>query len=125
VNAVGDAVIDVGAQRVQRHAAFAIPLHAGDLGPAETARAVDADAAGAEPHRRLDGALHRAAKGHAALELLRDRFGDQLGIELRLPDLDDVDHDVGLRELGHLLAQLLDVGALLADDRRPAARTAR
>src|SRR4051812_24976128 len=40
------AVVDVGAQRVQRHAAFAIPLHARDFGAAETARAVDADAFG-------------------------------------------------------------------------------
>src|SRR3954466_2159772 len=53
----GDAVIDVGAQRVQRHATFAVPFHARDLGTAETARAVDADAAGAEPHRRLHRAL--------------------------------------------------------------------
>src|ERR1700744_5375233 len=30
------AVIDVGAQRVQRHAAFAVPFHARDLGAAET-----------------------------------------------------------------------------------------
>src|SRR5262249_60867275 len=96
--------------------ALAIPFHARDLGAAEAPRAVDADAAGAEPHRRLHGALHGAAKGHAALELLRDRFGDELGIELRLANLDDVDHDVGLRELGDLLAKLLDVGALLADD---------
>src|SRR5262249_24094876 len=112
----GDPVIDVGAQRMQRHAALAIPLHARDLGAAEPARAVDADAAGAEPHRRLHRPLHGAAKGDAPLELLGDRFGDQLGIELGLSDFDDVDHHVGLGELGDLLAQLLDVGALLADD---------
>src|SRR3954471_2825027 len=35
------AVIDIGAQGMQRHAAFAIPFHAGDFGAAETARAVD------------------------------------------------------------------------------------
>src|SRR5262249_1273919 len=112
----GDAVIDVGAQRVQRHPALAIPFHARDLGPAETPRAINADAAGAEPHRRLHRPLHGAAEGDTALELLRDRFGDQLGIELGLPDLDDVDHHIGLGELGDLAAQLLDVGALLADD---------
>src|SRR6516164_2883485 len=97
----GDAVVDIRAQRMQRHAALTIPLHARDLRAAEPARAIDADTAGAESHRRLHGALHGAAEGHAALELLRDRFGDELGIELRLADLDDVDHDVG---------------ALLADD---------
>src|SRR6266702_7193011 len=38
-----NAVIDVGAQRVQGHAAFAIPLHARDFRAAETTRAIDAD----------------------------------------------------------------------------------
>src|SRR5471032_2471336 len=39
----GDAVVDVGAQRMQRHATFAVPLHAGDFRTAEAAGAVDAD----------------------------------------------------------------------------------
>ena len=73
----GVAVVDVGAQRVQRHAALAIPLHARDLGAAEPAAAVDADALRAEPHRRLHGALHGAAEGDAPLELLGDRLRDQ------------------------------------------------
>ena len=36
------------------------------------------------PHRRLHRALHGAAERNATLELLRDRFSDELGIELRL-----------------------------------------
>src|SRR6185437_13645537 len=51
----------------------------------------------------------------AALELLCDRFGNQRSIEFGLADFDDVDDDVGGRDVGHLLAQLVDVGALLAD----------
>src|SRR5580700_566160 len=94
-------VVDVGAQRVQRHAAFAIPFHARDFGAAQTARAIDADALGTQAHRRLHGALHGAAEGNAALELLRDRFGDQLRVELRLADFDDVDDHVALGELGN------------------------
>src|SRR4029079_6742998 len=54
-----NAVIDVGAQRVQRHATFAVPLHAGDFRTTQTTRAVDTDALGAETHRGLHGALHR------------------------------------------------------------------
>src|SRR6266550_1691131 len=108
-------VIDIGAQRVQRHPALAIPFHPRDFGAAETARAVDANAFGAETHRRLHRALHRAAERDAALELLGDRFGDQGGVELRLADFDDVDDDVGSRDVGNPLAQLVDVGALLAD----------
>src|SRR5580704_17674081 len=83
----GDAVVDVGAQRVQRHPAFAIRFHTGDFGAAESTRAGEADALGAEPHRRLHRALHGAAERDAALELLGDRFGDQLGVELGLADL--------------------------------------
>src|SRR5690606_16738041 len=43
-----DAEIDVGAQRVQRHAALAVPLHARNLGAAETAGAIDPDSLRAE-----------------------------------------------------------------------------
>src|ERR1700680_3005110 len=121
-------VIDVGAQRVQRHAAFAIPFHPRDFGAAETARAVDPNALGAKTHRRLYRALHGAAERDAALELLGDRFGNQRGIEFRLADLDDVDDDVGSGDIGDLLAQLVDVGGFFADyhtrtrrvDRHPA-----
>jgi hypothetical protein len=112
----GDAIIDVGAQRVERHAALAVPLHARDLGAAEPARAIDADAAGAKPHRRLHRALHRPPECHTPLKLLRDRFGDELGIELGFADLDDVDDDVAISERRYFPAQFLDVGALLADD---------
>src|SRR5207253_11127236 len=80
-----------------------------------TARAVDTDAFGAETHRRLHRPLHGAAESDAALELLRNRFGDQGGVEFRLADFDDVDDDVGSRDVGNPLAQLVDVGALLAD----------
>src|SRR4029077_7677595 len=111
-----NAVVDVGAQRVQGHAAFAIPFHARDFGAAETARAIDADTLGAKPHRRLHGALHGPAECDAALELLRDRFGNQRCVELWLPDLDDIDDDVAVRQLGDGLPELLDIGALLADD---------
>src|SRR6266480_4935750 len=111
----GNAVIDVGAQRVQRHPGLAIPFHPRDFGAAETARAVDANAFGAETHRRLHRALHGAAERDAALELLGDRFGDQGGVEFGLADFDDVDDDVGSRDIGNPLAQLVDVGALLAD----------
>ena len=89
--AVGDAVIDVGAQRVQRHAAFAVPFDARDFRAAETARRVDADALGAEAHGRLHGALHGAAERDAALELLGDVLGDQRGVDFRLADFDDVE----------------------------------
>src|SRR5437868_10124591 len=66
-----NAVVDVGAQRMQRHPAFAIPFHARDFGAAETTRAVDSNALGAETHRRLHRAFHGASERDAALKLLR------------------------------------------------------
>src|SRR5713101_4876098 len=99
-----DAIIDIGAQRVQRHAPLAIPFHARDFGAAETARAVDTNAFGAEAHRRLYRTLHRAAERDAALKLLGDRFGDQRGVELRFTDFDDVDDDVGCGDIGNAFA---------------------
>src|SRR5690606_11820491 len=104
------------AQRVQRHAALAVPLHARDFSATETATAVDADTLSAQAHRRLHGALHGAAERDAAFELLGDRLRDQRRVGLRLAHLDDVEMRLGLRHLHQLLAKLLDVSALLADD---------
>src|SRR5258708_5863443 len=112
----GFGVIDIAAQRVKRHTALAIPFGARDLGAAETPRARDADALGAEAQRRLHRALHCAAEGDAALELIGDALGDELGVDLGLADLDDVEAHVGAGHPAELLAELLDVRALLADD---------
>ena len=88
---LGEAVVDVGAQRVQRHAALAVPLAARDLGAAEAARRLDADALRAHAHRARDRFLHRAAERDAALELQRDVLGDELRVEVGPPHLVDVD----------------------------------
>src|SRR4051812_20652227 len=112
----GLGIVDVAAQRVQWNAALAVPFGAGDLGAAETACAGDPDAFGAKTQRRLDGALHRAAEGDAALELVGDALRDKLGVDFGLADLDDVEAHVGARHLLKLFLELLDVGALLADD---------
>src|SRR5690606_4966524 len=53
---------------------------------------------------------------HAANELVGHALGDELGVDLRLADLDDVQLDLALGHRRQLRAQLLDVGALLADD---------
>src|SRR5271155_4672596 len=111
----GHAIIDLGAQGVQRHAAFAIRLHTRDFRAAQAAGAVDANAFGAQTHRRLHRALHRATECDAALELLGDGIGDQGRVDFRLAHLHDVDRHFRLRQLGDLLAQFIDVRALLAD----------
>src|SRR5262249_33180866 len=52
----------------------------------------------------------------AALELLGDVLSHQLGVGLGLAHLDDVQVDFAFRHGGDVLAQLVDVRALLADD---------
>src|SRR3979411_41810 len=78
-------------------------------------RAISAPPRRPEQLIRMPSAPRRIAERNAALKLLRDRFGDQRGVELRLADFDDVDDDVGRGDIGNALAQLVDVGALLAD----------
>src|SRR3954471_8020705 len=117
-----EAVFDVGAQRMQRHAAFAVPLGARDLRAVEATGAGDLDALGAQAHGVLHRALHGAAEHDALLELARDRVGDELRIELGLADLLDVHVHRHAHELLQRRAQALDVLALLADHHARARR---
>src|SRR5580658_5450269 len=115
---LGQPVVDVGAEGVQRYAAFARPLGAGDLGAVQATRGAHLHTQGAAAHGAHHGALHRAAEHHALLDLLRNAVGHQLRIQLGLADLGDVDAhiiDVHGQQLRRRLTQLLDVLALLAD----------
>ena len=67
---LGEAVVDVGAQGLQRKLSVQIPLRPRDFGAVQSAGHTHLDAARAEPQRRLDGLAHRAAERHALLELL-------------------------------------------------------
>src|SRR3989442_15664022 len=109
-------VVDVRAQRMERHTAFAIPLAARDLDAVQAPRAHDLDALRAQAHRVLHRALHRAAEHDALLELLGDRIGDQLRVNLRLTDFFDVHvHLLHAHDAAQLRLQRLDLLALLAD----------
>ena len=110
-----EAVVDVGAQRVQRDAAVGVALGAGHLGAAEAAADLDLAALGAGAHGARERALHRAPEGDAVLQLLGDRLRDELGVELRALDLEDVDLDLLARDPVQVLAQGVDLGAGLAD----------
>src|SRR5919201_1958997 len=65
----GQAVVDVGPQRMQRHPAVAVPLAPRDLTAAEPAGAGDTDAVGAQAQGGGDGLLHGAPKRDALLQL--------------------------------------------------------
>src|SRR4029078_6603373 len=111
-----EAVVDVGAQRLQRQLAVQVPLRARDFRAVQPPRHAHLDAARAEAQRRLDRLAHRAAEGDALLELHRHRLADQLRVELRLLDLLDVDEDLAVGLLLDLLLQLVDFRPLAADD---------
>src|SRR5438105_1838608 len=112
----GHAEIDVGAQRVQRHAAVAIPLAARDLAASEPPGARDPDAVGAKTQRGRHRLLHGAPEGDALLELERHVLGHELRVELGVDDLLDVEVDLLARAHLQLALELLDLGALAADD---------
>src|ERR1700694_1825247 len=62
---LGEAVIDVGLQRVQRQPPFLVPLGARDLVSAQPAGDHDLDPLGAEAEGRFHRLLHRPAGGGA------------------------------------------------------------
>src|SRR5690606_27390694 len=110
-----EAVVDVGAERVQGHAALAVELRAAHLGAAETTRALDPDALGTRAHRGLHRLAHGAAELHAAAELLGDTLGDELGVEFGLLDLEDVELHLLAGELLEVAADAVGLGATAAD----------
>src|SRR5688572_17709449 len=112
----GKPVVDVGAQRLQRQLAVQVPLGARDFRAVQPAGDTHLDAASAEPQGGFDRLAHRAAEGDALFELNGHRLGNQLGLQLRLLDLLDVDEDLPVRSLLDLLLQLVDLSALAADD---------
>src|SRR4029079_11750076 len=110
------AVAELRAERPQRDAPFLVPLASTHLRAAEAAGDGDLDALRAGLHRALDGLLHRLLEGDAAAQLPGDVHRDEIGVELRLADLLDLQLDLAVREHADLLAQDLDVRAALADD---------
>ena len=69
---LGEAVVDVGAQRVQRQTTLEIPLGAGDFVAVQAARDADLDALAAETQRGVNRLAHRATEADALLELERN-----------------------------------------------------
>src|SRR5262249_266328 len=103
----GEAIIDIGAQGVQRKLSLQIPFTTRNLRSVQASGDADFDSFATEAERRIDRLAHRAAEGHTFFELQRDRFGDQLRVELGLVDFLNVDEDFALGALGQVLLQLL------------------
>ena len=87
-----------------------------NLGSTQTAGAGDLDTLGAVPHGVADRHLHGAAEGRAALQLSADVLCHELGIQVGLADLNDLERDGHTRHLLQLLLVVVDLAAALADD---------
>jgi hypothetical protein len=53
-------------------------------------------------HGGLNRALHGAAEGNTALQLLSDEVGNQLGVDFRLAHFNDVQMHFGVGDLANL-----------------------
>jgi len=105
---------------MQRHATVRVAFGAGHLGAAQAPGHLHLDALGARAHRARERALHRAAEGHAVLQLLGDRLRHQRRVELGALDLEDVHLDLLVRHLVQIATQRVHFAARLADhDARP------
>src|SRR5690606_30811664 len=108
-------VIDVGAQRVQRHTTLTIPFGPRNFRSAQTTGHVDPDTQGPHPHRVLNSAFHRTTERYPALKLLRNALANQRRVQLGLAHFNDVEVQFRFGHPGNFLAQGFDVCAFLAD----------
>src|SRR6266702_7199339 len=113
---LGKTVVDVGPQGVERQTALEVPLGASDLVSVETTGDADLDALAAEAERGVDRLAHGATEADAFLELQRDVLGNQLCVELGFVDLKNVNKHFTRRPLLNVGLELIDLGALAAND---------
>mmetsp|Transcript_6675 Transcript_6675/g.11652 ORF Transcript_6675/g.11652 Transcript_6675/m.11652 type:complete len:333 (-) Transcript_6675:1468-2466(-) len=113
---LGMCVVDVGTKGMERHAAFPIPFSPRNLGATKAARDVHPDAERTHAHGVLNGTLHGTTERHTTLELLSNALCNQTRVQFGLANLDDVEVQFAVRDLGQFLAQAFDVCTLLADD---------
>src|SRR5690606_18969766 len=108
-------VVDVRAQRVQRHTAFAVPFGTSDFDTVQTARAHDLDTLGAQTYGVLHGTLHGATELNTLFQLLSNGIGHQLSVGFRPANLFDVDVHGHAQQKLQIALQVFDVLAALAD----------
>jgi len=114
---LAEAVVDVGSEGVERNASFLVLFGTGHLGAAEASGKPDLHALGiALLDRVADGLLHGLPEGTAGEQLAGDVRRDQLRVAVGIPDFLDLYLDLLGNQLLELAADLLDVGALDADD---------
>ena len=119
---LGQAVIDVGTECMQRNTSLFHRFAAGHLGTAYTSGNLDLDTFGAHTHRRCDSGFHGAAERYAALQLAGDVLSHDHGVNLRTLHFEDIDLDLLTGEFLQLLLEFIDLLAALADDDTGAGR---
>src|SRR5579863_10288384 len=113
---LGEAVVDVGAQRVQRQPALQVPLRARDFVAVQASAYADFDALATKTQRGIYRLAHSPAEADALFQLQRDGFGNQLGIEFGLVHFLDVDKDFARSAFLQFGLELVDFRALASDD---------
>ena len=93
-----------------------VALGTGNFSTAETAAALDLDAACAHSHGTTHSVLHCAAEADALLELLCNVLSNQLSVGVGSANLNDGESNGLADELLYFEAQLLDLLAALADN---------
>src|SRR5271157_255291 len=113
---LGETVIDIGAQCVQRQPPLQIPLRTRDFVAIQPPAHSHLDAFATEAQRRIHRLAHRPPEAHALFQLQRNRFRHQLRIQLRLVHFLDIDMHFARSLLLQILLQLVDFRALAPDD---------
>jgi len=90
---LGQAVVNIGTQCVQRNLALNLFLGACNFSTAQSATHNDLNALGIGSHGLLDCLLHSTTERDALLQLLSDAASNQISIQFRLADLMDLDLD--------------------------------
>ena len=112
----GKTVIDIGTQGMQRHATFTIPFGTCDFDAVQTTGRHDLDTDCTQAHGVLHRTTHGTTEHDTFFQLLRNRIGDKLGMQLRLADFLDIDMNRYAHDLGQIRLQDFDIFTLLADN---------
>jgi len=96
---LGEPVVYVRPDLVQRHLPLAHVLSASDLGAAQTPGALHLYTLSPSLHAAEDGPFHRPSKRDATAYLLGDALGDQGSLQLGLADFLNVQSDPPARGL--------------------------
>jgi hypothetical protein len=125
VNGAGfcEAVVERDAEGLKRDFTFAVAFSTCDVSTTEAACATNANSFCAKFHGGLNGAFHGSAESDTTLKLDCDLLGDELCVEFRLTDFENVEFDLGVfADFLDLSGHDLDLFALATDDE---ARTGR